>query len=151
MCFISITRLRVKSFISLPRFFVANEASIKVLIQTRGFVEGKELVDKNLTFWTMTMWEAENNMKEFRNSLPHRKAMQKLPDWCDEASYLHWMQEEKVLPDWPTAYEKMITVGIITKVRFPSANQVNKNYPAIKWTKSGRILMPEARMNKKLN
>ncbi len=151
MCFISITRLRVKSFISLPRFFVANEASIKVLIQTRGFVEGKELVDKNLTFWTMTMWEAENNMKEFRNSLPHRKAMQKLPDWCDEASYLHWMQEEKVLPDWQTAYEKMITEGKTTKVRFPSANQINKDYQPIKWTKSERMLLPKARMNKKSN
>jgi len=140
MYFISVTRLRVKSFLSLPRFFLANEASLKQLKKTMGFVIGKELVDKKLTFWTITLWEAESNMKEFRNSIPHRKAMQNLPHWCDEASYLHWVQEEKILPDWKTVYDKMITEGKITKVKFPSANQINKEYPPIKWTKSERKL-----------
>ena len=149
MYFVSVTRLRVKSFISLPRFFMANEASIKQLRQTIGFVEGIELVGKGLTFWTMTLWESESNMKEFRNSAPHRKAMQQLPDWCDEASYLHWMQEEKSLPDCETAYGKMITEGKTTKVRFPSANQISKSYPVIRWNKSGRKLAPEASLQKK--
>jgi hypothetical protein len=32
-------------------------------------------------------------MKMFRNGEAHRKAMQKLPFWCDEAAYTHWQQE----------------------------------------------------------
>jgi hypothetical protein len=140
MYFISATRLRVKSIFFLPSFFISNEASLKELKVTKGFIEGKELVDKKLTFWTLTLWESDGDMRAFRNSVPHRKAMQQLPNWCDEASYTHWMQEEKSLPDWTTVYNKMITEGKTTKVRKPSANQTDKSYPLIKWIKTERPL-----------
>lgn len=142
MVFISATRLRVKSIRDLFAFFVANEASIRRLSKTNGFLGGFELVDKNLTFWTLTMWQAGSNMLEFRNSEPHRKAMQKLPVWCDEASYVHWEQEENSLPDWKSVYAKMIADGKTTKVRNPTSNQLTKSYPEIKWTKVARRLKP---------
>lgn len=142
MVFISATRLRVKSIIYLFPFFRANEASVKQLLKTQGFLGGLELVDKKLTFWTLTMWNIDASMKEFRNSIPHRKAMQKLPYWCDEASYVHWTQNEDVLPGWNTVYEKIIAEGKITKVRQPSPNQLYKNYPEIKWKKIQRVFKP---------
>lgn len=37
MIFISATRLKLKSFIYFPAFFIANEASVKQLISTPGF------------------------------------------------------------------------------------------------------------------
>ena len=140
MYFVSATRLRVKSFWHLLKFFSANEASLKELIKTNGFLGGKELVDKNLTFWTLTVWKSDADMKTFRNSVPHRKAMQNLPDWCDEASYIHWTQDTPTLPDWKSVYNTMIKDGKTTKVKNPSMNQINKNYPLIKWTKTERIL-----------
>ncbi len=88
----------MRSFYYLIPFFIANELSVKQLKKTNGFLGGSELTDKNLTFWTLTMWKSDANMKDFRSSIPHRKAMQKLPDWCDEASYVHWMQDEIDLP-----------------------------------------------------
>ena len=142
MFFVSVTRLRLKSFFSLLSFMRANEASIKDLKRTPGFIEGRELVDKNLTFWTLTIWEADANMKQFRNGEAHKKAMRKLPDWCDEASYAHWTQEDKTLPDWEKAYDIMMLDGKATKVRHPSENQLTKSYPRIKWTKTGRPLLP---------
>jgi hypothetical protein len=142
MVFISATRLRVKSIFFMPGFIISNESSIKQLIKTYGFLGGRELIDKNLTFWTITMWEADANMKEFRNSSPHRKAMQKLPIWCDEASYVHWTQEENQFPDWKMIFEKMLIEGKTSKVRNPSENQLSKNYPEIKWTKLERNLKP---------
>jgi len=123
----------------------ANEASVKVLIKTPGFIAGKELTDKGLTFWTLTIWEDEASMKAFRNSEPHRKAMQGLPHWCNEASYAHWMQEEQQLPDWDTVYKKMIEEGKITKVRKPSARQLEKNYTPPKWKKFERPLKPSTK------
>ena len=142
MYVISATRLRVKSIWYLPKFFLANEASLKELIKTNGFLTGKELIDKKLTFWTLTLWENDSDIKTFRNSIPHRKAMQQLPNWCNEASYTHWTQEEKLLPDWTTVYNKMMKEGKTTKVRKPSSNQNDKNYPFIKWTKTERVLFP---------
>ena len=132
MVFVSATRLRVKSIKYLFPFFIANEASVKQLKKTKGFLGGKEVIDKNLTFWTVTMWNADSDMKEFRNSAPHRKAMQKLPDWCDEASYVHYDIEKPELPDMTTIYTKMITQGVSSKVRNPSPNQLERNYPPIK-------------------
>jgi hypothetical protein len=140
MPFISVTRLRVRSVFSLLKFILANEASVKELRKTKGFLGGKELTDKHLTFWTLTMWTDEASMRVFRNSLPHRKAMQKLPFWCCEASYFHWTQQEAVLPPWSVASQKLFQEGKLTKVRKPSAHQLNQTFPSIKWTKLERTL-----------
>ena len=142
MYFVSATRLRVRSIFFIVGFMRANEASVKTLVKTPGFISGKELTDKGLTFWTLTIWKDEASMKAFRNSAPHRKAMHGLPQWCNEASYTHWMQEEEQLPDWDTAYKKMMEEGKITKVRKPSARQLEKNYPPPKWKKFERPLKP---------
>jgi heme-degrading monooxygenase HmoA len=97
MPFISITRLRIHSIFILPKFMLANEASVKQLRKIDGFLKGKELIDKGLTFWTLTMWRDEIAMKAFRNSIPHRKAMQKLPSWCCEASYFMEYRLTKII------------------------------------------------------
>ena len=146
MYFISATRLRVRSIFFLFGFIRANEASVKVLIKTPGFVAGKELTDKGLTFWTVTIWQDETSMKTFRNSVPHRKAMQALPHWCNEASYTHWIQEEEFIPDWNTIYKKMMVEGKTTRVRKPSARQLEKNYPPPKWKKFERPLKPSIKL-----
>lgn len=138
MPFISVTRLRVRSVFHLPKFMLANEATVKQLHKSNGFLGGKELIDKNLTFWTLTMWTDDTSMLAFRNSLPHQKAMRKLPFWCCEASYFHWTQEEALLPSWNIASQKLLHEGKRTKVRRPSANQLNNSFPSIRWTKLER-------------
>ncbi|MCW3122227.1 MAG: hypothetical protein JWQ38_1719 [Flavipsychrobacter sp.] len=136
MVFISATRLRLKSIWYLPGFMRANNASLKQLLITDGFLQGKELIDKGLVFWTLTMWDKDADMKTFRNSVPHRKAMQQLPAWCNEATYAHWLQEEATLPDWTTIHERMIKDGVVSKVRNPTERHAAKNFPPIKWLKT---------------
>ncbi|MBD1366665.1 hypothetical protein IDJ77_22830 [Mucilaginibacter sp. ZT4R22] len=63
MYFVSVTRLRVRSYRFLPSFLLANEGSVRLIKTIGGFVGGKELVDKNLTFWTVTVWESDAAMK----------------------------------------------------------------------------------------
>src|SRR5665213_3429004 len=138
MIFVSATRLRIRSIFYLLKFMRANEGSIKQLLITRGFLGGKELIDKKLTFWTLTMWHDDVAMKSFRNSAAHKIAMQKLPYWCDEASYVHWTQEKAEIPVWGNVFKKMIADGKTTQVKKPSNNQAGKNYPKIKWTKLER-------------
>ena len=120
----------------------ANGASVKQLRITAGFKTGKELIDKGLTFWTLTLWEKDADMKSFRNSEPHRRAMQKLPEWCKEATYTHWLQEEPILPGWDIVYEHIIKEGIISKLRNPSEHHPVKSFPPVKWTKVERKFEP---------
>ena len=140
MPFVSVTRLRVKSMLYFIQFMRANEASVKVLKSSAGLIKGKELIDKHLTFWTVTLWENEASMKEFRGSSSHRNAMQHLPLWCNEASYHHWIQEENEYPDWKTIAEKLFTEGRLSKVRNPSKAQTENRFPTIKWLKTERKL-----------
>jgi len=140
MPFVSVTRLRVKSIFYLIPFMRANEASVKEINKSKGFLKGKELIDKKLTFWTITIWDNEESMKEFRSSTSHRIAMQHLPKWCDEASYHHWVQEETEFPTWDNISEKLYSEGRLSKVRNPSKAQVENQFPPIKWTKTERRL-----------
>jgi hypothetical protein len=98
------------------------------------------LIDKNFTFWTITVWEDEISMKSFRNSTSHRIAMQKLPKWCDEASYHHWVQEDREFPTWEIISEKLYSEGKLSKVRNPSKAQIENKFPKIRWTKTERRL-----------
>ena len=143
MPFISITRLKVKSILYLLRFILANETSAKQLIRTKGFIKGKELIDKNLTFWTLTMWENDISMNVFRNSSSHRKAMQQLPFLCSEASYFHWNQPDTKFPDWVSASERLLMEGKLTKVRNPSPDQIINKFAPIKWKKLERNFKPK--------
>ena len=140
MPFISVTRLRVKSLFFLFSFIRANEASVKELKSSTSLLMGKELIDKKLTFWTITLWEDEESMKRFRGSLSHRNAMQNLPKWCSEASYNHWVQEENECPNWTTISDKLYSEGKLSKVRNPSNAQITNQFPPIQWTKSERRL-----------
>jgi hypothetical protein len=139
MYFVSITRLRIRSIFFLPRFLLANEASIKFIRKVNGFIAGKELIDKGFTFWTVTIWESGEAMKFFRNNDPHKTAMRNLPNWCNEAAYAHWTQEDDTIPPWPVLHQKLIEVGKLTKVKFPSAQQPTMNFRAPKWSKSERF------------
>jgi len=141
MVFISLTRLKVRSLFFLPAFFRANEAAVKELIKTKGFITGVELIDKGPVFWTITCWNGETDMKSFRNGPAHRKAMQKLPDWCCEATYTHWLQEDvPTTIDWKLMHEKIVQDGKLTKVRKPTQNHPTKEFPVIKWLRLQRPL-----------
>jgi len=140
MPFVSVTRLRVKSLFFLIPFIRANEASVKEIKISKGILKGKELIDKKLTFWTVTIWENEESMKKFRGSIVHRNAMQQLPIWCNEASYHHWIQEDDEFPTWDTVSKILYSEGKLSKVRNPSKAQIENQFPPIKWTKTERRL-----------
>ena len=144
MIFISITRLRLRSVIYLPVFFWYTIASNKQLIKDSKFRKGKTLLDKGLTFWTMTLWNTEADMRAYRNSNAHKKAMPKLQHWCNEASVVHWQQEEAEFPSWVEAHQRMQKDGRLSKVKNPSPFQSLLQIPAPRYpSKTERILLPE--------
>ncbi|GGO97432.1 DUF3291 domain-containing protein [Stakelama pacifica] len=130
MVFVSITRLRVRSWRFMPAFFLHARRIIAQTGRAEGFVRGSLLRDRKLTFWTMTLWREQADMKRYMASGAHLKAMPRLSRWCDEASVVHWTQDDAAAPDWREADRRMREAGRPSKVRHPSADHQNLTYAA---------------------
>jgi len=128
MIFISITRLRIRSIWFLLPFLRTNQAALRQLKRESQFIKGKLLIDRKLTFWTMTAWASEKDMRAYRNSGAHLKVMPKLIHWCDEAHVAHWSQDNDALPDWHEAYRRIIAPEArVSKVHHPSKDHAAKS------------------------
>jgi hypothetical protein len=142
MALISVTRLRIRSFIYLPPFLWDTFKSIRQAERSIGFLGGRLLVNSNYVYWTMTAWKDEAAMNAFRASGAHRKAMPKLLNWCDEAAVVHWTQESPGIPSWQEAHQGMAGGGKPSKVNHPSPAQASKHVPAPKPSRIARTLKP---------
>ena len=109
--FISITRLRLRSWFFLPSFFMASGRIVKQAQESVGFVQGATFLDKKLTFRTVTLWLEDAAMKAFRGQGAHKESMPKFANWCDEGSVAHWESEEGLLPDLGEINRQMKALG----------------------------------------
>ncbi len=129
MAFVSVTRLRVRSFLFMPAFLWHTFRSQRQVVRAPGFTGGRLLVDSHLAYWTLSVWESEQSMKKFRGAGAHSRVMPKLANWCDEAAYVHWMPESNEVPSWNEAYEKLVSEGKLSRVLYPSENHSNRTFP----------------------
>jgi hypothetical protein len=81
------------------------------------------LGEAHRTYWTRTVWTDESAMRGFIRGRPHRRAMAKISDWCDEAAIVHWIQDSGDPPSWSQAHERMQREGRPTKVEHPTPSQ----------------------------
>jgi hypothetical protein len=124
MPFISITRLRVRSWTFLPAFFIGMLQVTLQVARADGNLAVRLLRDERNTFWTGTSWSSMDNMKAFMLAKPHGPVMHRLLDWCDEAAVVHWTQTGPELPEWDEAHKRMQQEGRPSKVNHPSAEHV---------------------------
>jgi hypothetical protein len=117
--FVSVTRLHLRA----RRFFVPFALyTLRSGLQAKrsaGFRRGLVGSDAQGGNWTITQWIGEADMRAFRNAGAHRIAMQKLIDWCDEASFAHYTTDEIGLPSPEAAYARLRD-GKTSKVKHPS-------------------------------
>jgi hypothetical protein len=116
----SVTRLRVRSVRYVPAFVWKTFLTQRQVVRAPGFLGGRLLIDAGCTFWTLTVWESDRAMKTFRSTEPHAKAMPRLVEWCDEASYAHWTPAGPSVPSWLEAYEHLVDEGRLSRVAHPS-------------------------------
>jgi len=62
-------------------------------------------------------------MRSFIGSGIHRRIMARLPEWCDEADLVHWVQDAKEPPSWPEAHRRLQQDGRRSRVSHPSDAQ----------------------------
>ena len=142
MAFISVTRLRVRSFLYLPEFLWDTAKSVRQVQRSSGFLGGRLLVNAPYVFWTMTAWQDEAAMNAYRTGGAHRKAMPKLLNWCDEAAVVHWTQEPPEIPAWQQAQQHMAEKGKLSKVNHPSPAQAALQIPALRMSRIAQTLKP---------
>jgi hypothetical protein len=142
--FVSVTRLRLRSWFLLPSFLLLNERVRKQLERSAGYRGGSELMDKGLVFWTLTGWESEKDMKAFRGSDAHAEGMRKLPGWCNEAAVAHWVQESTELPTFHEAHRRLVESGRPSRVERPNENHTGRIYrPLPEGMRRARVMNPK--------
>ena len=121
MPFVSVTRLRLRSWRYLPGLIWYALRSYRQAKAAPGNLSASTLREAGITFWTCTVWRDEGSMRAFMVSGAHRWAMPKLVGWCDEAAIAHWQQDHAAPPTWLEAHRRVQQEGRRSKVRHPSA------------------------------
>src|SRR5437763_11496997 len=123
MPYVSITRLRVRSWRYLPQFLIQSIRAARQAKRAAGSLAVSVLRDADRAFWTRTVWRDEAAMRSFMRSGVHRRIIARLPEWCDEAAVVHWVQAADEPPSWPEAYRRLQREGRRSRVSDPSAAQ----------------------------
>lgn len=140
---VSVTRLRVRRWWFLPSFALHTWQVTRQVQRSAGFVAGAFALEPPFCFWTLTVWTDEQAMRAFRNNGAHMKAMPRLLNWCDEASYAHWRQDDASTPAPEAAFERLRDTGKTSKVNHPSARHAAGRTTADKAPKAaGGDLLP---------
>ena len=82
MPFVSITRLRVRSWRYLPGFLLQSVRAARQAKGVPGNLSVSLLRDAEFAFWTRTVWSDETAMRGFMLSGAHRHVMPRLLQWC---------------------------------------------------------------------
>ena len=130
MAFISLTRIRVRSFRYMPGFVWFSIRSSWQARHAPGFLGMRLLADRRLTFWTATAWQDVAAMKAYRSAGSHGAAMRYLAEWSDEASYTRWLGPVASMSDWSAAHARMLAEGVASRVTRPSAAQLARAWDA---------------------
>ena len=129
MRFVSVTRLRIRKRRYLPAFLYFTLLSLMQARRADGNLGTSLRRDARRVFWTITIWRDEQSMRAFRNRGTHLRAMPKLRDWCDEATYANWLQDSGEPPDLAVAYERHVREGIVSRVKHPTPDHTTLNFP----------------------
>jgi hypothetical protein len=85
------------------------------------------------------VWSEERAMRSFMLSDAHRMVMSRLAEWCDEASFAHWVQDTNEPPSWPEAYMRLQQEGRRSRVNHPSEAQRRFEIPEPRTTAQSRF------------
>jgi hypothetical protein len=108
---IVITRLRLKDPAFFDDFFASAVAVVEQAQGTAGNLGADVLAEANNTYWTRTAWQGRAAMGSFVGTEPHLGTMNRIDDWCDEATYVDWEQPGADMPDWQEAYRRLVADG----------------------------------------
>ena len=129
MPLIVVTRLRLKDPALFDEFFAAAVAVVEQATKSAGNLGAVVLADANNTYWTRTAWQGREQMDAFVGALPHLHTMDRIADWCDEATFTDWEQAGPDLPDWQTSYRRLVAEGKAASLTEPTDAHQTRDFP----------------------
>jgi hypothetical protein len=126
---IVVTRLRLRDVGFFDVFFAAAVAIVEQAQGSEGNLAAEVLAEANQTYWTRTAWRDGRAMRQFMLAEPHLSVMDQIDEWCDEATFVGWDQQEAVLPDWPDAYARLVAKGQVVDLPHASADNSGRTFP----------------------
>ena len=129
MPLIVVTRLRLKDPALFDEFFAAAVAVVEQATKSAGNLGADVLADANNTYWTRTAWQGREQMDAFVGALPHLHTMDRIADWCDEATFTDWEQAGPDLPDWQTSYRRLVAEGKAASLTEPTDAHQTRDFP----------------------
>jgi heme-degrading monooxygenase HmoA len=130
MSFVVVTRLRLRDRKYLDEFVGSAFSVVDQANSSAGILAAEVLADANETYWTRTAWTDRDAMNGFLMSEPHLTTMGHLSEWCDEATFVDWEQSEPDLPDWQTAFRRLVTDGQVASLANPSEHHEARAFPS---------------------
>ena len=130
MAIVVITRLRLRDPAVLEDFFAAASAALEAATKADGNLGADAAAEANNTWWTSSSWRDRGSIGAFVRQQAHLRAMAGLDDWCDEATFVDWDQDDSKLPDWQTAYQHLVADGQSAKLPHGTAENDSRLFPA---------------------
>jgi hypothetical protein len=107
--FVMASRLEVRSFKDVPRFFLQSLAAWKQVSSAPG-AYGASLIAEPLkrTFWTLSAWVDKEALYTYARTEPHRSIMNGLRPTMKQSVFTFWQVPSADLPiDWTDARRRL--------------------------------------------
>ena len=123
MSFVSIARLRVRSWRHLPGFLIRDFRTARQAKLAAGSLAVSVLRDADRAFWTRTVWRDEAAMRSFLRSGSIVGLWRGSRSGAMRPRWSHWVQDANEPPSWPEAHRRLQQEGRRSRVNHPSEAQ----------------------------
>jgi heme-degrading monooxygenase HmoA len=127
---IVVTRLRLKDPALFDEFFASAVAVVEQAQSSEGNLGADVLAEANNTYWTRTAWQGRDSMNAFVGTEPHLHTMNRIDEWCDEATFVDWEQTGADLPDWQDGYGRIVATGQAASLTSATHAHHTRDFPA---------------------
>jgi hypothetical protein len=139
-------RVHLRSYRYYLPFMAGTFAVFRELPKVQGLIGAKALVDRDKTFWVVSLWESEEAVGPFYSRGAHARSAPRVAGWCDEAAAVTWKTNDRTLPTFEECHRRMLTSARFTPLDFPSPAQLNRDIrpPGGQWWFNTRQLLRTA-------
>ena len=126
---VSITRLRLRSWFRIFKFYELSTPAIDQAIKDPNCLAGATYTGPGPTFWTATVWNDEASMRNYTQTGAHQATLSWFARICSEGAMTQYKSKKIELPEQHEIAKKLAQAPKFFRVDKPSAAQEAKTIP----------------------
>lgn len=130
MPIIVVARLRLRDRSLLDEFFTRASGVLELAQNFDGNLGTDALAEGDEVWWDVTAWKDRARIEAFMNTEPHLSTIQLVDHLCCEASFVDWEQDSAELPDWQSAWRRLVADGRSATLTNGSEANETRAFPA---------------------